>query len=205
MANLDPLNLIEKEIHPELNPETYGFTKDDYERPIFINYVLGIETATLKEILEVLKKTYCSSIGVEFMHISDPDKKSWIQERIEAIGNKTDFTHRGKLAIFEKLVATENFERFLGRKYIGTKRFGLDGGEALIPAIEQILKRGGQLGLKEVVIGMPHRGRLNVLHNVMSKPFRAIISEFLGNPANPIEAGGSGDVKYHMGVSGQSF
>ena len=201
MANLDPLNLIEKEIHPELNPETYGFTKDDYERPIFINYVLGLEIATLKEILEVLKKTYCSSIGVEFMHISDPDKKSWIQERIEAIGNKTDFTHRGKLAIFEKLVATENFERFLGRKYIGTKRFGLDGGEALIPAIEQILKRGGQLGLKEVVIGMPHRGRLNVLHNVMSKPFRAIISEFLGNPANPIEAGGSGDVKYHMGVS----
>ena len=201
LAKLDPLKLGEEEIHPELDPATYGFTEEDFDRPIFINYVLGLEIATLNEILDVLKKTYCSTIGVEFMHIQDPEQKAWIQERIEAIGNKTDFTDRGKVAIYEKLVAAEGFEQFLHKKYVGTKRFGLDGGEALIPGIEQILKRGGQLGVKEVVIGMPHRGRLNVLNNVMDKPFRAIISEFLGNPANPEEAGGSGDVKYHMGVS----
>ena len=135
------------------------------------------------------------------MHIQDPEQKAWIQERIEAIGNRTEFTDRGKIAIYEKLVSADGFERFLHKKYVGTKRFGLDGGEALIPAMEQILKRGGQLGIKEVVVGMPHRGRLNILNNVMDKPFRAIISEFLGNPANPEEAGGSGDVKYHMGVS----
>ena len=201
LADLDPLGLVEKEIHPELDPATYGFTEADFDRPIFINHVLGLETATLREILELVQRTYCSTIGVEFMHIQDPAQKAWIQERIEAIGNRTEFTERGKTAIFEKLVAAEKFEQFLHKKYIGTKRFGLDGGEALIPALEQILKRGGQMGLKEVVVGMPHRGRLNVLHNVMDKPFRAIISEFLGNPSNPEEAGGSGDVKYHMGAS----
>ena len=201
LAELDPLGLQEKEIHPELDPATYGFTEADYDRPIFINYVLGLEIATLNEILAILRETYCSTIGVEFMHIQDPAQKAWIQERIEAIHNRTEFTDRGKVAIFEKLVHAENFEKFLHKKYVGTKRFGLDGGEAIIPALEQILKRGGQLGLKEVVIGMAHRGRLNVLNNVMRKPFRAITSEFLGNLANPEEAGGSGDVKYHMGAS----
>ena len=201
LANLDPLGLQEKEIHPELDPATYGFEAGDYDRPIFINYVLGLEIATLNEILAILRETYCSTIGVEFMHIQDPAQKAWIQERIEAVNNRTEFTERGKVAIFEKLVHAENFEKFLHKKYVGTKRFGLDGGEAIIPALEQILKRGGQLGLKEVVMGMAHRGRLNVLNNVMRKPFRAITSEFLGNQANPEEAGGSGDVKYHMGAS----
>ena len=201
LADLDPLGLQEKEIHPELDPATYGFEEGDYERPIFINFVLGHEIATLNEILAILRETYCSTIGVEFMHIQDPAQKAWIQERMEAIHNRTEFTKRGKIAIFEKLVHAENFERFLHKKYIGTKRFGLDGGEAVIPALEQILKRGGQMGLKEVVVGMAHRGRLNVLNNVMGKPFRAITSEFLGNQANPEEAGGSGDVKYHMGAS----
>ena len=201
LSKLDPLQLAEADIHPELDPATYGFTEQDFDRPIFINNVLGLEIATLREILDVVKRTYCSTIGVEFMHIQDPAQKAWIQERIEAIGNRTEFTQKGKEAIYEKLVAAEGFEQFLHKKYIGTKRFGLDGGEALIPALEQILKRGGQMGLREVVIGMPHRGRLNVLHNVMAKPFRAIISEFLGNPSNPEEAGGSGDVKYHMGAS----
>ncbi|MEE3024832.1 MAG: 2-oxoglutarate dehydrogenase E1 component, partial [Pseudomonadota bacterium] len=170
-------------------------------RPIFINYVLGLETATLREIVETLRRTYCGTIGVEFMHIQDPAQKAWIQERIEAIGNRTDFTKRGKKAIYERLVDAEEFEKYLHKKYTGTKRFGMDGAEAMIPAIEQILKRGTQLGVGEVVVGMAHRGRLNVLHNVFSKPFRAIISEFLGNPANPENAGGSGDVKYHMGAS----
>ncbi len=201
IADLDPLALEEKPLHPELDPQTYGFGDDDWDRPIFIDYVLGLETATLREIVAQLRKTYCGTIGVEFMHIQDPAQKAWIQERIEAIGNKTDFTLRGKKAIYERLVDATEFERYLHKKYTGTKRFGLDGGEAVIPALEQILKRGSQLGLSEVVIGMAHRGRLNVLHNVLAKPFRAIVSEFLGNPANPEEAGGSGDVKYHMGAS----
>ncbi|MEC7587201.1 MAG: 2-oxoglutarate dehydrogenase E1 component, partial [Pseudomonadota bacterium] len=148
-----------------------------------------------------LRKTYCSTIGVEFMHVQDPAQKAWIQERIEAIGNRTDFTKRGKKAIYERLVDAEQFEKYLHKKYTGTKRFGVDGGEAMIPALEQILKRGTQLGVGEIVVGMAHRGRLNILHNVFGKPFRAIISEFLGNPANPEDAGGSGDVKYHMGAS----
>ena len=201
IADLDPLSLENKPLHPELDPATYGFTDEDWDRPIFINYVLGLETATLREIVETLRRTYCGTIGVEFMHIQDPAQKAWIQERIEAIGNRTDFTKRGKKAIYERLVDAEEFEKYLHKKYTGTKRFGMDGAEAMIPAIEQILKRGTQLGVGEVVVGMAHRGRLNVLHNVFSKPFRAIISEFLGNPANPENAGGSGDVKYHMGAS----
>ena len=201
LAQLDPLSLEETPIHPELDPATYGFTDDDWDRPIFINYVLGIETATLRDIVDLLRKTYCSTIGVEFMHIQDPAQKAWIQERIEAIGNRTDFTERGKLAIYERLVDAEEFEKYLHKKYTGTKRFGMDGAEAIIPAIEQVLKRGTQLGVEEVVVGMAHRGRLNILHNIFGKPFRAIISEFLGNPANPENAGGSGDVKYHMGAS----
>ena len=201
IADLDPLSLENKPLHPELDPATYGFTEEDWDRPIFINYVLGLETATLREIVETLRRTYCGTIGVEFMHIQDPAQKAWIQERIEAIGNRTDFTKRGKKAIYERLVDAEEFEKYLHKKYTGTKRFGMDGGEAIIPAIEQILKRGSQLGLGEIVVGMAHRGRLNMLHNVFGKPFRAIISEFLGNPANPEDAGGSGDVKYHMGAS----
>ncbi len=201
IADLDPLSLENKPLHPELDPATYGFTDEDWDRPIFINYVLGLETATLRDIVETLRRTYCGTIGVEFMHIQDPAQKAWIQERIEAIGNRTDFTKRGKKAIYERLVDAEEFEKYLHKKYTGTKRFGMDGGEAMIPAIEQILKRGSQLGLGEIVLGMAHRGRLNMLHNVFGKPFRAIISEFLGNPANPEDAGGSGDVKYHMGAS----
>ena len=201
MAKLDPLGLGQNIYHPELDPTTYGFDESDMDRPIFINFVLGREVATLREILSIVRDTYCSTIGVEFMHIQDPEQKAWIQERIEGIRNQTTFTKRGKMAIYERLVSAENFEQYLHKKYVGTKRFGLDGGEAVIPALEQIMKRGSQLGLEEVVVGMAHRGRLNVLHNVLSKPFRAIISEFLGNPANPEEAGGSGDVKYHMGNS----
>ena len=201
IANLDPLSLENKPLHPELDPATYGFTDVDWDRPIFINYGLGRETATLREIVETLRRTDCRTIGVEFMHIQDPGQKAWIQERIEAIGNRTDFTKRGKKAIYERLVDAEEFEKYLHKKYTGTKRFGMDGGEAMIPAIEQILKRGSQLGLGEIVVGMSHRGRLNMLHNVFGKPFQAIISEFLGNPANPEDAGGSGDVKYHMGAS----
>ncbi len=200
-AKLDPLDLTPFEPHPELDPSTYGFRKGDWERPIFINNVLGMETASLREIFTRLKETYCGSIGVEYMHIQDPDQKAWIQERIEAYHNRTDFTLRGKRAILERLTDAECFERFLHTKYTGTKRFGLDGAESLVPALEQIIKRGGQLGLKEIVFGMAHRGRLNVLANVMGKPFSAIFAEFQGQPANPEDVQGSGDVKYHLGTS----
>jgi 2-oxoglutarate dehydrogenase E1 component len=200
-ANLDPLGLTPPTPHSELDPESYGFTDADWDRPIFIDNVLGLETATLRQIMEVLRATYCGTIGVEFMHIQNPAQKSWIQRRIEEIRNQTDFTDRGKVTILERLTEAENFEKFLGVKYVGTKRFGLDGCESVIPALEQIVKRGSQMGLEECVVGMAHRGRLNLLCNFMDKPFRAIISEFLGNPSNPEDVGGSGDVKYHMGVS----
>jgi 2-oxoglutarate dehydrogenase E1 component len=200
-ADLDPLGLKPVEPHPELDPGTYGFTEADMDRSIFINHVLGLESATLREIMAAVRETYCGKIGVEYMHIQDPAQKAWIQERIESIRNQTQFTDEGKRAILERLTAAEVFEKFLNKKYTGTKRFGLDGGEAMIPALEQILKRGGQLGLKEVVIGMPHRGRLNVLANFMGKPFTAIFSEFQGGAAHPEDVGGSGDVKYHLGTS----
>ncbi|MBC6405658.1 MAG: 2-oxoglutarate dehydrogenase E1 component [Rhodospirillales bacterium] len=201
MAKLDPLGLKRVAAHPELDYRTYGFTDDDLDRPIFINMVLGRQTATIREIVGIVQKTYCDKIGVEFMHIQVPEEKAWIQERIENIQNRTEFTIDGKRAMLERLTAAEVFEKFLDKKYTGTKRFGLDGGESLIPALEQIVKRGGQLGIRELVIGMPHRGRLNVLANFMAKPFQAIFSEFQGGAANPEDVGGSGDVKYHLGTS----
>ncbi len=201
LARLDPLALEEPDLHPELDPTNYGFGEKDWDRPIFIDNVLGLETATLNEIMERLNSTYCGTIGVEFMHVQDPKQKAWIQERIESISNQTDFTIRGKSAIYERLVDADEFGKYLHKKFPGTKRFGLDGSEAVIPALEQILKRGSQLGLKEVVVGMSHRGRLNVLHNILQKPFRAIISEFQGRSATPEDIGISGDVKYHMGAS----
>jgi 2-oxoglutarate dehydrogenase E1 component len=200
-ADLDPLGLKPISPHAELDPVTYGFGPGDMDRPIYIGNVMGIETATLRQIMAQVRATYCGKIGVEFMHIQDPAQKAWIQDRIESIRNQTDFTAKGKRAILERLTAAEQFERFLDRKYTGTKRFGLDGSETLIPALEQILKRGSQLGINEVVIGMAHRGRLNVLANFMDKPFAAIFSEFQGNPANPEDVQGSADVKYHLGTS----
>jgi len=200
-ANLDPLGLEPPKSHPELEISHYGFTEADLGRPIFIDTVLGQETLTLSDILGRMRATYSGTVGVEYMHIQDPEQRAWLQERVESGLNRTDFTVMGKRAIYDRLVAAEAFERFCDKKFTGTKRFGLDGAESLIPALEQILKRGGQLGLKEVVIGMPHRGRLNVLANFMSKPFAAIFSEFQGNSASPEDVQGSGDVKYHLGTS----
>jgi 2-oxoglutarate dehydrogenase E1 component len=199
-ARLDPL-AIEAPEEGELDPASYGFTEADYGRKIFIDHVLGLEFATLPEMLEILKRTYCSTLGVEFMHISDPAEKSWIQERIEGPDKGIAFTPEGKKAILNKLVEAEGFEKFCDVKFTGTKRFGLDGSESLIPALEQIIKRGGQLGVQEIVLGMAHRGRLNVLSQVMGKPHRAIFHEFKGGSASPDEVEGSGDVKYHLGAS----
>jgi 2-oxoglutarate dehydrogenase E1 component len=200
-ADLDPLGLTERKIHKELRPETYGFTEADLDRPIFIDKVLGLEMATIREILKIMRRTYCRHIGVEFMHITSPAQKSWIQERIEGRDKDIAFTPEGKRAILNKLVEAELFETFADVKYTGTKRFGLDGAEAMVPALEQIIKRGGQLGVKEIVIGMAHRGRLNVLANVMGKPQRAIFNEFKGGSFKPDDVEGSGDVKYHLGAS----
>lgn len=201
MANLDPLGLEDRPLHPELEPSTYGFGPGDMDRPIFMDGVLGLETATIREILEILRRTYCSNLGVEFMHINDPEEKAWIQRQIEGRDKEIQFTDRGKIAILNKLIEAVQFERFLGKKYTGTKRFGLDGGESMVPALEAVMKTGGQHGLDEIVIGMPHRGRLNVLANVMAKPYRAIFNEFHGGSFKPDDVQGSGDVKYHLGTS----
>ena len=198
-ANLDPLGLEPQKDHEELHPATYGFQESDYDRKIFIDHVLGLEFATVREMLAILRRTYCDTIGFEFLHISDPAEKAWIQERVEGPGKEIHFTKEGKRAILGKLVEAEGFENFFDIKYPGGKRFGLDGGEAMIPALEQIIKRGGQLGLKEIALGMAHRGRLNVLSQVMGKPHRVIFHEFKGGSASPDEVEGSGDVKYHLG------
>ncbi len=200
ISNLDPLELQERDEHLELKPETYGFSDNDLNKKIFLDGVLGIQTDTLKNILSVVKKTYCKNIGFEFMHMSDPKERQWIRDRIEGKEKEINFTDNGKRAIFKKLVEAEGFEKFLHIKFVGTKRFGLDGGEALIPALEQIIKRGGHLGVKEVKIGMPHRGRLNVLANMMQKPFKAIFKEFFGQSITS-KKDFEGDVKYHLGAS----
>ncbi len=200
-ANLDPLGIEPKKENAELDPASYGFTEADFDRPIFLDYVLGMETATLREILAIIRRTYCGNVGVQYMHISDPQEKAWIQERIEGKDKEINFTKEGKIAILKKLIEAEGFEKFLHKRFPGTKRFGLDGGEACIPALEQIIKRGGALGVGEIVIGMPHRGRLNVLAAVMGKPYHVIFHEFQGGSSLPSDIEGSGDVKYHLGAS----
>ena len=200
-ANLDPLGLVEKQDHVELRPETYGFSSNDMSRKIFLDHVLGLEFATLKEILEILNRTYCSTVGIEFMHISNPEEKSWLQQRIEGKDKEITFTDLGKEFILKKLIEAEGFEKYLHKKFVGTKRFGLDGAETVIPAMEQIIKKGGQLGVSEIVIGMPHRGRLGVLASVMGKTYREIFHEFAGGSITPEDVVGSGDVKYHLGTS----
>jgi 2-oxoglutarate dehydrogenase E1 component len=202
MADLDPLGLTPTPDHPELNPATYGFTDADWDRPIFIDKVLGLETATLREILQIVRQTYCDKIGVEFMHIQDPAEKAWIQERVEKSRGNANLATDEKRSVYSQLAQAEGFEKYLQLKYTGTKRFGLEGGEAMIPALEAIIHTSRSLGVEEIVLGMPHRGRLNVLTNIMGKSYRALFSEFQGNPANPEDVGGSGDVKYHLGTSG---
>ena len=200
IADLDPLSLQEEKEHPELKPETYGFTKNDYNRKFFLDGVLGLQYADLNQILKILKKTYCSTIGYEFMHMGDPEEKAWIRNRIEGPEKEIKFTENGKKAILNKIIEAETFEKYLHVKFVGTKRFGLDGSESLIPALEQIIKRGGNLGAKEIKMGMPHRGRLNVLANVMGKTYKAIFSEFFGKSVAS-KKDFEGDVKYHLGAS----
>ncbi len=200
-ANLDPLGLEPARDPEELDPRSYGFGDADLDRPVFLDHVLGLEFGTVRQIVAILQRTYCQTLGVEFMHISDPQQKSWIQERIEGPDKEITFTREGKRAILNKLIEAEGFEKFSDVKFTGTKRFGLDGGESMIPALEQIIKRGGALGVKDIALGMAHRGRLNVLAHVLAKPHRAIFHEFKGGSSSPDDTDGSGDVKYHLGAS----
>ena len=199
IAKLDPLGLMKSEYLDELHPESYGFRKKDYEKKIFLDGVTNKQHSNIKEILEFLRSKYCGPLGYEYMHIANPTERKWFRDRVE----KTDdfkFTKNGKDAILNKLIQAEGFEKFLHTKYVGTKRFGLDGGESLIPALEQIIKIGGQSKVKEVKIGMSHRGRLNVLANVLQKSYKRIFNEFAGE-INPSSDEGAGDVKYHLGAS----
>ncbi len=200
-ARLDPLELVHGDDLAELNPETYGFGESDMDRVIFINHYLGLEQASLRDIIAICEQAYCSTIGIEFLHIQNIDEKRWLQEKIESSALQSNFSNKGKIAILERLKHADLFESFLDVKYKGAKRFGLDGAETLVPMIEQILKRGSQLGLEEVVLGMAHRGRLNVLANIMHKPYKAIFAEFQGKMAHDDIAFSSGDVKYHLGAS----
>ena len=200
IANLDPLGLMKREYLYELHPNDYGFKTEDFDRKIYLNSYMDVGYASINEIITKLRKVYCSSIGAEYMHITNPTEKVWFRERMEKEENQINFTEKGKDAILNKIIQAEGFEKFLAKKYVGTKRFGLDGAESLIPALEQIIKRGGQLGVKEIKIGMSHRGRLNVLANVLQKSYKRIFNEFAGEFASSSEDS-TGDVKYHLGAS----
>ena len=201
IANLDPLGIAIKDYHPELDYKNYGFTDNDLNREIFIDGSLGLERASLNKIIRILKETYSASIGVEFLHMQQPEQKQWVQERIEEVHNKTNFTNEGKKAIFSRLIESELFEQFLDKKFIGTKRYGIEGGESMIPGIEQIVKQACLAEVENIFIGTAHRGRLTLLSTVLGMPYKSILSKFQGYLNDPNEVLGSGDVKYHLGVS----
>ncbi|HEV7658440.1 MAG TPA: 2-oxoglutarate dehydrogenase E1 component [Allosphingosinicella sp.] len=200
-ADLDPLGLVQREMPADLTPEFHGFTGAALDRPVWLGGALGMEKASVRELVEILRRNYCGHVGLEYMHINDLEERRFLQDRMEGKDAEISFTPEGKKSILTKVVQAEQWEKFLARKYVGTKRFGLDGGEAMVPALEAVIKYGGQYGVVSMVFGMSHRGRLNVLANVMAKPYRAIFSEFAGGSANPEDVGGSGDVKYHLGTS----
>jgi 2-oxoglutarate dehydrogenase E1 component len=200
-ADLDPLGLLSREVPADLTPAYHNFTNADLDRPIWLCGALGFEQATVREIVRVLQQTYCGHIGFEYMHINEVEERRFIQERIESPEETVQFTPEGKQSILGKVIQAEQWEKFLARKYVGTKRFGLDGGESAIPALEAVIKYGGMYGVEEIDVGMAHRGRLNVLTTVMGKKAEAIFHEFAGGATNPADVGGSGDVKYHLGTS----
>ncbi len=200
-ADLDPLGLSKQDLPADLEPAYHGFQEHDLDRRIYLGGTLGLEWGTVREIVATLRRNYCGKVGLEYMHIADVEERRFLQERMEGADKSITFTPEGQKAILAAVVRGEQYEKFLGKKYVGTKRFGLDGGESMIPALEAVIKYGGQLGVKEIVYGMAHRGRLNVLANVMAKPYKVIFHEFSGGTANPEDVGGSGDVKYHLGTS----
>jgi 2-oxoglutarate dehydrogenase E1 component len=200
-ADLDPLGIQKQDLPADLTPEYHGFSGADLDKPVYLGGTLGLEKATIREIVAILRANYCGKVGLEYMHIADVEERRFLQDRMEGADKSIEFSPEGKKAILNKVIEAEEWEKFLARKYVGTKRFGLDGGEAMIPAMEAIIKYGGQYGVKEIVYGMAHRGRLNMLANVMAKPYKVIFHEFMGGSANPDDIAGSGDVKYHLGTS----
>lgn len=201
LASLDPLGLEKREYHGELDPQSYGFTEHDFNRPMYLGGSLNRQSSTLAEVYSLLQQIYSGTIGIEYMHIQDPEEKQWIRGRVENLDERYSMTREEKMNLLYDLIRADQFEKFLHVKYPGAKRFGLDGGESTIPALEQILHQAARAGMKDIVFGMAHRGRLNVLANVIGKPIRAIISEFEGGSSNPDDVQGSGDVKYHLGCS----
>jgi 2-oxoglutarate dehydrogenase E1 component len=200
-ADLDPLRLTRRDVPADLTAEFHGFSDDDLDRPIWLCGALGLEQGTVREIVRILQRNYCGHVGLEYMHINDLEERRFLQERMEGKDAEITFTPEGKQSILTKVIHAEQWEKFLARKYVGTKRFGLDGGESAVPALEAVIKYGGQMGVTEIDVGMSHRGRLNILSNVMGKPAQAIFHEFAGGATNPADVGGSGDVKYHLGTS----
>jgi 2-oxoglutarate dehydrogenase E1 component len=200
-ARLDPLGLARMDVPPDLTPAYHGFSNSDLDRSIWVGGTLGFDTATVREIVSVLQANYCGHVGLEYMHINDVEERRFLQSRMEGKDAEITFTTEGKQSILTKVIHAEQWEKFLARKYVGTKRFGLDGGESAVPALEAVIKYGGQYGVTEIDVGMAHRGRLNILSNVMGKPAQAIFHEFAGGATNPADVGGSGDVKYHLGTS----
>jgi len=200
-ADLDPLRLTRREVPADLTAEYHGFSDEDLDRPIWLCGALGFEQATVREIVEVLQRNYCGHVGLEYMHINDLEERRFLQERMEGKDAEIVFTPEGKQSILTKVIHAEQWEKFLARKYVGTKRFGLDGGESAVPALEAVIKYGGLMSVTEIDVGMAHRGRLNILTNVMGKTAQAIFHEFAGGATNPADVGGSGDVKYHLGTS----
>ena len=200
-ANLDPLGLSTRDMPDDLKTEYHGFSDADIDRKVYLGGAMGLEWATIRELVDTLRTNYCGNVGLEYMHIADVEERRFLQDRMEGKDKAIEFTDLGKKAILNKVIEAEQWERFCGKKYVGTKRFGLDGGESMIPALESVIKYGGALGINDIVFGMAHRGRLNVLTNVMAKPFRIIFHEFGGGSDNPDDVAGSGDVKYHLGTS----
>ena len=201
-ANLDPLGLnATRELPADLRTEYHGFSEADIDRPVYLGGTMGLQWTTVRELVDTLRANYCGNVGLEYMHIADVEERRFLQDRMEGKDKAIEFSALGKKAILNKVIEAEQWERFCGKKYVGTKRFGLDGGESMIPALESVIKYGGQLGVNDIVFGMAHRGRLNVLTNVMAKPYRIIFHEFGGGSDNPDDVAGSGDVKYHLGTS----
>ena len=201
IASLDPLGLEGERHHPELDPKSYGFSEADYDRPIYVDGVLGLKRATLRQVLAILKQTYCARVGVEFMHIQYPERKAWVQRMMEGERNRQSLSPGEKTEILRHLHEAEGFERFLDVKYAGAKRFSLEGSESVIPALEAVIAQAAEHGVEEMVIGMAHRGRLNVLTSIMGKSYAAVFSEFQGGVTGAGDVQGSGDVKYHLGAS----
>jgi len=201
IANLNPLK-YNPHYTAELDPEFYGFTIWDYDRYFLTDNIFGMETATLRQVIELLQKTYCEKIGIEYMHIQNPEEKAWIQAKTEPVRSTPNLTINEKKRILQKLSEAELFEHFLHTKFIGHKRFSLEGSETIIPVLDYFFNIAADEEVEEVIIGMAHRGRLNILANIIGKPLEKIFNEFEDN-LDPNSPQGTGDVKYHLGATGK--